>query len=152
MNERAVSTDLVRAVPLLRTDQELISAARQLVAAHLPALPVVDPAGSYAGIFGEREFIGAIFPAYLAELSSAAFVPRTLDEALEQRSECAREPVSRHMNIEHVQAEPGCSDAQLAETFLHHRVSIVPIVDSGAVRGVVPRSEFLNALADRLPH
>ena len=137
-------------MPLLRTDQELLSAALAIVEAHVPALPVVDPAGRYAGIFGEREFIGALFPAYLGELRSAAFVSGTLDEALEQRSECAREPVSDYMNTEHVEAEPHCSDAQLAETFLHHRVLIVPIVESREVRGVVTRWDFFTELAGRL--
>ena len=79
-----------------------------------------------------------------------AFVPETVDEALERRSECAREPVSDYMNTEHVEAEPHCSDAQLAETFLHHRVLIVPIVESREVRGVVTRWDFFTALAGRL--
>ena len=150
MSPRRVSKEIVRSVPLLRTDQELVFAALEIVEARVPALPVVDSARRYAGIFGEREFIGALFPAYLGELRSVAFVPETLDEALEQRSECAREPVSDYMNTEHVEAEPHCSDAQLAETFLHHRVLIVPIVESREVRGVVTRWDFFTELAGRL--
>ena len=140
----------MRSVPLLRTDQDLRSAAQEIVAAELRALPVVDQDGSYVGIFGEREFIGALFPAYLGELRYAACVPESLDEALERRSECAREPVGKYANTEHVDAGPQSSDAQLAETFLHHRVLIIPILDRGEVTGVITRWDFFKALAERL--
>jgi hypothetical protein len=33
------------------------------------------------------------------------------------------------MNTEHVEAGPDVSDVQLAETFLNHRVLVVPICD-----------------------
>jgi len=39
---------------------------------------------------------------------------------------------------------------QLAETFLHHRVLIVPVVDQGRVRGIVTRWDFFKAVAKRL--
>jgi CBS domain-containing protein len=99
---------------------------------------------------GEREFIAAFFPGYLGELHYAAFVPDTLDEALERRSQCGREPVSRYMNTEHVEADPDSSDAQLAETFLHHRVLIIPIVERRHVKGIVTRGDFFRAAAERL--
>ena len=145
-----ICQEVMREVPLLRSDQDLGSAAQAVVQAGLPALPVVDDRGRYVGILGEREFIGAFFPGYLGELRYVAFVPHTLDEALDQRSECGGDPVSRHMNTEHIDARPHCSDAQLAETFLHHRVLIVPIVDRREVRGVVTRWDFFRALAERL--
>lgn len=150
MSPTRVCQEAMRRVPLLTLEQDLGSAAGEIVRAGVPALPVVDRGGTYVGIFGEREFIGALFPAYLGELHYAAFVPGTLDEALKQRSECARHPVERHMNTEHVDAGPQCSDAQLAETFLHHRVLIVPIVEGGEVRGVVTRSDFFKAVAERV--
>ena len=150
MSPRHVCQDVMRFVPLLRLDQDLHSAAWEVIGARVPALPVVDGARKHVGIFGEREFIGAFFPGYLGELRYAAFVPDSLDEALERRSQCAREPVSKYMNTEHVDASPHCSDAQLAETFLHHRVLIVPIVERGEVKGIVTRWDFFKAVAERL--
>jgi len=38
----------------------------------VPALPVVNVAGTLVGVFGEREFIGALFPGYLTTLGYAA--------------------------------------------------------------------------------
>ena len=145
----SVAEEVVREVPLLEQDQDLASAVREILAAEVPALPVIDEAKKLVGIFGEREFVAALFPGYLGELKYAGFVPDTLDEALEQRSECRKDPVSRYMNTEHVEADAHVSAAHLAETFLHHRVLIVPIVEAGEVRGVVTRSDFFAAVATR---
>ena len=134
----------------MRTDTLVGEALRTLVDSDLPALPVVDDDGRLAGIFGEREFLEALFPGYLKELGSAFFVPQSLNEALEERSVCAGEPVGRHMNTEHVDVGTDASDLQVAEVFLHHRVLIVPVTDHGQVRGVVRRSAFFKALATRL--
>ena len=116
----------------------------------MPALPVVDARGKLLGIFGEREFIGALFPGYLKTLGYAGFVRRSLDEALEKRATCFDEPVGKHMNTDHIDVDEDFSDIQLAEIFLHHRVLIIPIVDGGRVSGIVTREAFSRALAERL--
>ncbi|MBA2763937.1 MAG: CBS domain-containing protein [Thermoleophilaceae bacterium] len=151
MSPKTLSDDTIRRVPLLRADQPLGAAVAEIVAAELPALPVVDAGDALVGIFGEREFIAAIFPGYIGELRYAGFVRKSVDEVLEQRSECAAEPVAKHMNTEHIDVGPDHSDAQLAEIFLHHRVLIIPVVEGGEVSGVVTRADFFTALAARLP-
>jgi CBS domain-containing protein len=45
---------------------------------------------------------------------------------------------------------PTYSDAQIAETFLHHRVLLVPVVDEGEMQGVITRRDFTRALAERV--
>ncbi len=75
----------------------------------------------------------------------------SIDEVIEQRLECRHDPVSKYANTEPIAAGDEWSDAQLAETFLHHRVLVVPIVDQGdRVLGVVTRWDFFKALAERL--
>ena len=149
MSPRTI-TDLVhRDAPLLRDDMPLEEAVRAVLDARLPALPVVDAAGRLLGIFGEREFMGALFPGYVKELPYAGFVPRSIDSVLEKRQGCRQEPVRDHMNTEHVDVPPDFADVQLAETFLHHRVLIVPVADRGRVVGVITRSDFFAALAER---
>jgi CBS domain-containing protein len=91
----------------------------------------------------------ALFPGYVSELAYAAFIPRTLDEVIEKRAACRTEPVSKHMNTEHVDVPPDASDVQVVETFLHHRVLIVPITDRGRVLGAITRSDFFRHLAGR---
>ena len=97
----------------------------------MPALPAVEKDGRFAGIFGEREFMAALFPGYVGELASAAMVSRSVDETIERRSQCAEEPIRRYLTTDHVLVEDDYSDTQLAELFLHHRVLIVPIATAG---------------------
>ncbi len=149
MSPRTITELAHRDAPLLRDDMPLEEAVRTVLEAELPALPVVDGAGRLVGIFGEREFMGALFPGYVKELSYAGFVPRSIESVLEKRAGCRAETVGKHMNTEHVDVPPDAADVQLAETFLHHRVLIVPVVEQGRVLGVITRSEFFAALAER---
>ncbi len=134
--------------PLLSVDDTVESAARRLVDSGYPALAVVDRRLRIAGVFGEREFIAALFPGYVTELSYAGFVPQELEKALEKRQECRVEPVGRYMLTEHVDVGRDFSDTQLAEIFLHHRVSIIPVTEEGHVLGIIPRTSFFRALTE----
>jgi CBS-domain-containing membrane protein len=138
-----------REVPLLRQDMEVGEALGPLLDARLPALPVVGDDDRYAGIFGEREFITALFPGYVKNLGYAAFVPKSLEAAIQKRQACRHEPVKQHMNREHIDVPTDFSDLQLAEIFIHHRVLIVPVTDRGRVCGIVTRTDFFTELAER---
>jgi CBS domain-containing protein len=149
MSPRSLTEELIREAPLLRADQEIHDAVEAIIQAQLPALPVVDERGKLVGIFGEREFITAAFPGYLGQLKYAAFVSKTAEEQLELRR-CMREPVSKYMNTEHIDVPSDWSDSQIAETFLHHRVLIIPVADNGEVKGIITRWDFFKAVAARL--
>ena len=138
----------VQEAPTVHADDAVASALRVLLDSGLPAVPVVAADGHTAGVFGEREFLRALFPGYVAELGYAGFVSSGLDEAIKKRAACAREPVSDHMNTEHVAVDEGFSDVTLAETFLHHRVLVVPVERQGRPIGVVTRSAFFHRLAE----
>ena len=139
----------MREAPLLREDEPVGEAVRTILAAELPALPVVDSEGHVKGVFGEREFIAAIFPGYLKEMRYAGFLKKSLGEALELNEQCVADPVSEHMTTDHVDVGADWTDVSLAETFLHHRVLIVPVVRDERVIGVVTRSDFFRAIAER---
>lgn len=140
---------ILQEIEPLKADDLIGPAARRVIDAGLPALPAVEEDGSFAGIFGEREFMAALFPAYVGELSSAAMVSRSVDETIERRSDCAFEPIRRYMTTDHVLVEADYSDTQLVEIFLHHRVLIVPIATQGKVHAVVTRQAFFSLLAER---
>jgi CBS-domain-containing membrane protein len=144
-----MSDGLVRESPVLVVDDPVEIAVRRLLETDLPALPVADTDGRLQGIFGEREFFIALFPGYLSELKYAGFVPRSLETALEKRASCRREPVGRYLHSERIEVGPDFSDAQVAETFLHHRVLVIPVVDEGRVVGVITRGDFFRAVVDR---
>ena len=150
MSPSTLTDPLLREVPTLTTADNLGDAVRKIIDSDLPALPVVEQDGAYRGIFGEREFITAVFPGYLGELRHAGFVPRSLERSLEKRAGCRLEPVRDWMNTEHVDVGPDFSDAHVAEIFLHHRVLLVPVIDDHRVLGVITRSDFFRALAGRV--
>ena len=139
----------LREIEPLGADELIGPAARKVIDAKLPALPAVEKDGSFAGIFGEREFMAALFPGYVGELASAAMVSRTVDETIERRSQCSEEPIRRYLTTDHVVVEDAYSDTQLAELFLHHRVLIVPIATKGRIHAVVTRHDFFRALVER---
>ena len=149
MSPNRISRPIVREATLLREDDSVEEAVESILDSDLPALPVVDDHGRLTGIFGEREFMAALFPGYVGELRFAGFVPKGLDEALEKRAACRKERVGKHMNTEHVDVSEDASDVQVAETFLHHRVLIVPVRDNGGIKGVITRSDFFAQLAER---
>ena len=149
MNARRLSELVLQAPPLLHVDDTVDAAVRRVLDSDAPALPVVDGRERYAGIFGEREFMEALFPGYLKDLRHTAFIDRSLDDALERRDSCRIEPIGRYMNAEHVDVGPDFSDVQVAEIFLHHRVLVVPIVADGRVQGMLTRRDFFRAVAER---
>jgi CBS domain-containing protein len=150
MSPQRIASAVRREVPLLRDDQHVRDAVARIVEARVPALPVINAAETLRGIFGEREFIGALFPGYLKQLGFAGFVPRSLDDALQKRAACANRPVREYINTDHIDVGEDFSDTQIAEIFLHHRVLIIPIVDAGHVTGIVTRTDFFHALTQRL--
>ena len=139
----------LREIEPLDADELIGPAARRVIDAGLPALPAVEKDGGFVGIFGEREFMAALFPGYMGELASAAMVSRSVDETIERRANCAEQPVRQWLTTDHVLVEDDYSDTQLAEIFLHHRVLIVPIATAGTVHAVVTRHDFFRELVDR---
>jgi CBS domain-containing protein len=145
----SIVNEALREVEPLDADELIGPAARRVIEAGLPGLPAVEKDGRFAGIFGEREFMAALFPGYVGELASAAMVSRSVDETIERRSDCAEQPIRRYLTTDHVLVEDDYSDTQLAELFLHHRVLIVPIATRGRVHAVVTRHDFFCALVER---
>ena len=149
MSPRSLSEMALHHPPLLHTGDTVEAAVRAVLESELPALAVVDERDRFAGIFGEREFMSALFPGYLAQLRHAAYLPRTLDAALEKRDACRHEPIGKYLTTDHVDVGPDFSDTQVAEIFLHHRVLVVPVVADGHVEGLLTRRDFFRALAER---
>ena len=100
MSPRTVSDPLLQDAPLLHVGDTVGHAVRKLLETDLPALPVVDERERLHGIFGEREFLAAVFPGYLDILKYAGFVKRSLEDALEKRRECRSEPVAKWVSTE----------------------------------------------------
>lgn len=142
--------ETIREIEPLPAEEPVGSATRKVIESGLPGLPAIDADGKFAGIFGEREFMEALFPGYMNTLHSAAVVSRTIDETIERRTGCTEEPISEYLTTDHVVVEDEHSDTQLAELFLHHRVLVIPIATEGKIHAVVTRNDFFRALAARV--
>ena len=149
MSPRSISELALHHPPVLHTGDAVEPAVRTVLESGMPGLAVVDGKEHFAGIFGEREFMAALFPGYLGQLRGAAYLSRSLDETLEKRETCRREPIDRYMTTEHVEVGPDFADTQVAEIFLHHRVLVVPVVAHGRVEGLLTRRDFFRAIAER---
>lgn len=145
-----IAKSILREVDPLATGDTVGAATRRIIETELPALPVVNDEGEFAGIFGEREFMIALFPGYVGELTSARMVSRDIDATIERREGCWQEPIAEYMTTDHVVVEDDFSDTQLAETFLHHRVLIIPVAIAGRVTAVITRRDFFLELAARV--
>ena len=148
MSDSIAKAAIIEVEPL-SADVTVGSAAKRLVEMGLPGLPAVEADGSFAGIFGEREFMTALFPGYVGTLASARLVSPSIDASIERRAGCRDEPIRRYLTTDHVVVEDEFSDTQLAELFLHYRVLIIPIATKGRVHAVVTRSDFFRQLVER---
>jgi len=146
----SIVKETIREIEPLSADDRVGVAAQRVIDTGLPGLPVVEEDGSFAGIFGERELMAALFPGYVGELASAAMISRSLDETIERREACRNEPIRRYLTTDHVLLKDDYSDTQLAEVFLHHRVLVIPIASDGRIHAIVTRNDFFRALAERL--
>jgi len=141
---------VIREIEPLRVSDSIASATKKVIDADLPALPVVNEEDKFAGIYGEREFMGAFFPGYVGTLGSARMVSRSMDESIDRRLGCREEEISKYMTTDHVLVEDDYSDTHVAELFLHHRVLIIPIAKGGHVHAVVTRNDFFRQMAARV--
>ena len=149
MSPRSITEVTLLDPPVLAVDETVESAVRRILESGLPALPVAGGDGRFAGIFGEREFMEALYPGYVKQLKGTRFLSRSVDEVLDKRQSCRVEPVGTYMNTEHVEVGDDFSDTHVAELFLHHRVLVVPVVVDGRVKGLITRRDFFRALAER---
>jgi CBS domain-containing protein len=146
---KSIVNRTIREVEPLKVSDTVGEATRRVMEAEIPGLPVVDAKGRFAGIFGEREFMAALFPGYFSELGSSAMIRRSIDHTIDRREGCVSESIESYLTTDHVLVEDDYSDTHLAELFLHHRVLVIPIATGQRVHAVVTRGDFFRALAGR---
>ncbi len=123
-------------------------AVKELFAARVPAVAVLDDARRVVGMLGERDVVAAVFPRYLAELRHTSFVP---DEALglDERARKAREePVGTYARIVET-LDAGESQTHAAERFMHTGEQALPVVEDGRFIGMLSMTALCHARLDR---
>ena len=124
-------------------------AVKELFAARVPAVAVLDDARRVVGMLGERDVVAAVFPRYLAELRHTSFVP---DEALglDERARKAREePVGTYARIVET-LDAGESQTHAAERFMHTGEQALPVVEDGRFIGMLSMTALCHARLDSI--
>ena len=128
----------------IAADATIFEAAERLIAARVSALLVVDEGGKLAGIMSEADLIGRIDTG-----SSAAPLLRRAAENVAEAAAFVRarsQHVADIMTRKVVTADVDATLGEVAELMVHHRIKRLPIVERGAVVGIVSRIDLLQGL------
>jgi CBS domain-containing protein len=125
-------------------DRTIYEAAERLIAARVSALLVVDRAGKLDGIVSEADLIGRVGVSDPATplLRLAAENIAEAAAFVRSRSQHVADVMTRSVVTADVDATLG----EVADLMLRHRIKRVPIVERGAVVGIVSRIDLLQGL------
>ena len=104
--------------------------------------------GGLVGIFGEREFMAALFPGYVGELAPPGWSPGPSTRRSSAAS-CRYEPVSEHLTTDHVDRRGGLSRTPSSPRLLHHRVLIVPSRPRARCTPLITRNDYFRELVKK---
>ncbi|MGE0576384.1 MAG: CBS domain-containing protein [Reyranella sp.] len=125
-------------------DRTIFEAVERLIAARVSALLVVDKDGKLEGIVSEADLIGRV--------GTGESLTTPLRRAAENIAEAAAFVRSRSQHVADVMtrkvvtADVDATLGELAELMVQHHIKRLPIVEHGAVVGIVSRIDLLQGL------
>ena len=128
----------------IAADKTIFEAAERLIAARVSALLVVDEDGRLEGIVSEADLIGRVGTG-----GSAAPLLRRAAENVAEAAAFVRsrsQHVADIMTRDVVTADVDATLGEVAELMVRHRIKRLPIVERGAVVGIVSRIDLLQGL------
>ncbi len=150
-NRMRANQVMTRGVVTVPADASVYDAAFILLSAGISAAPVLNASGKMIGIVSEADLM------YRPELGT---LPRKswLDRLVADDVGTAREFIQSHshrvadiMTKDVVSAGPRTPLTEIATLMREHKVKRIPIVEDGAVVGIVSRSHLLQGLLAREP-
>jgi CBS domain-containing protein len=140
---------MTQSVVCLDTKSSIFDAAELLIGAGLSAVPVVDDQGKMVGIVSEADLVRR------AEIGTTARKSWLARLAADDAAS-AREFVQSHsrriaevMTRDVVTADRNAELGTLVALMEKHNVKRIPIVEGGAIVGIVSRADLLRALLSR---
>lgn len=135
--------------PTLLRDDAVADALATLVAQGAAALPVVDAAGQFLGVFGMREVVGMLLPraALLADGLDLSFVADSIAQLGDRLGRLAGDAVGTHMAPHRsIRRETAPVEALL---LLYRGDAWLPVVDKdGRLEGVVTAANALARISE----
>lgn len=139
---------MTRKVVTVSPDASISEAAKQMIDYHVSGLPVVDAAGRLAGIVTERDFLRR------HEVGTQRRRPRWLEfvrgpslQAIDYVREAGRK-VHEIMTRDVRAVTPDMELSDIVEVMEKYHVKRVPVLQGGALVGIVSRQNFVAAIAD----
>lgn len=135
---------MTKGVLTIAGDRTIYETAERLIAARVSALLVVDKAGKLEGIVSEADLIGQVGVSDPATplLRLAAENVAEAAAFVRSRSQHVADVMTRRVITADVDATLG----EVADLMVKHRIKRVPIVERGAVVGIVSRIDLLQGL------
>ncbi|MBK8176335.1 MAG: CBS domain-containing protein [Rhodospirillales bacterium] len=142
---------------VLKSGDTIETALHRLLEDKLLALPVVDEAERYLGMFLRSRLVALLLPKIvalegqipeIARLVEVGFMSDTLDDANERFRAVAGEPVSEYLETEGQVLHPE-TPVMNAVLFLYRTRTYLPVVEkaSGRLLGVVSTWDILQRIA-----
>jgi CBS domain-containing protein len=125
-----------------------LQAAEALVSHPVTTIAVVGGDNRVAGLFGDADLLGGIFPGYLGELRHTAFASDDVIVLRDRARAVAAEPVEKHMRRP-VTLDADASAIHAAERFLHCDFGALPVVRDESFVGMLGRAELCRAMLRR---
>jgi CBS domain-containing protein len=140
-----VNDVMTRTVVSVHPETPLKEVARLLVARRISGLPVVDHENNVVGVVSEADF--------LAKEQGPTAIPhrrlaRVLGESGETRAQLAKQgaiTAGQAMTSPALTIESTRSMREAAQTMVSHAVNRLPVVDRGALVGIVTRADLMRA-------
>jgi acetoin utilization protein AcuB len=141
--DRLMSRDPITIDP----EAPLATAAAAMRERGIRHLPVVDDAGRLIGMITDRDLRGIVLAPVLEE-----YLSTSLRRRLRALHECvASLRVRDVMTWDAVTIGPEAPVAQAAALMFEGRFGVLPVVERGALVGIVSERDVLKALAETLP-
>ena len=130
---------------VLKPNDTVLVALQTMVKHRLPALPVMEADGRYAGMMPRSRLIALAMPRVISHedeqhpmshLLQVGFIQDTLADLQERLDAAANDPVSRHVDNEVPTLTPD-TPLMSAMLFLYRQRNILPVVDNGKLVGIV---------------
>ncbi len=139
---------MVSPVITVKPNSSVKEVAQVLLKNHISALPVVDDAGKLVGLVSESDLMRR------ADLGTERHRPWWLAALFAEEDALAAEYVKAHshkvadvMTKRVVTAAPDTPLGEIASMLEKHSIKRVPIVENGALVGIVSRANLIQALA-----
>jgi CBS domain-containing protein len=142
---------MTRKLVTVAPDAAVGDAVRLMLDKHVSGLPVTDGAGKLVGVLTEGDLLRRVEIGTEGHSSRLMALLRGTGRLADDYVRTHARLVSEIMSTEPKTVDPDASLDDIVRLMQKHRIKRVPVVEGGALIGVVSRADILRALLPELP-